>query len=254
MKKTGACSYFCYSSILATPLAIFDRSFLANNSFLFLSICSLVMTTLDGCTPTCTPPPLTLSRVNLSMWMTHFLRYTAMTLPSRPLFEPRVTRTSSSLRMGTARTWCFSCKSLESGADMMRWRICDGAVKCALRLARRLLLTLELYFILPLKINRRITWPTTHVAHHDAGGVWNKSTVHSVDFCCFQASFHPPKSPNTKPNNRTQKHRPKYLDLHGCGIGELALGKLQNNHQLGKHTRRNQDRLRSHAFIVTTRL
>lgn len=28
-----------------------------------------------------------------------------MTLPSRPLLDPRVMMTSSSLRMGTARTW-----------------------------------------------------------------------------------------------------------------------------------------------------
>ena len=29
-------------------------------------------------------PPLTFSRVRRSMWMTHFLRYTVMILPSRP--------------------------------------------------------------------------------------------------------------------------------------------------------------------------
>ncbi|KAG5459187.1 MAG: hypothetical protein BJ554DRAFT_440 [Olpidium bornovanus] len=38
--------------------------------------------------------PLTFSRVRRSIWMTHFLRYTWTTRPSRPLEEPRTTRTS----------------------------------------------------------------------------------------------------------------------------------------------------------------
>ena len=57
--------------------------------------------------------PLTFSRVILSTWMTHFLRYTCTTFPSRPLNVPLVTRTSSSFLMGTDRTcadiqWVFT--------------------------------------------------------------------------------------------------------------------------------------------------
>lgn len=79
-------------------------------------------------------------------------------MPSRPLLVPRVTRTSSSLRIGMARTFegnrglditsgtgknlwekirghtlCFSRRSLLRGALIITRRTLDGALKCAFR-------------------------------------------------------------------------------------------------------------------------
>ena len=48
--------------------------------------------------------PFCLSFVTRSIWMHHFLRYTATTFPSRVLKCPRFTTTSSPLRIGSERT------------------------------------------------------------------------------------------------------------------------------------------------------
>ena len=79
--------------------------------------------------------------------MTNFLRYTAVTLPSRFLYVPRTTVTSSSLRTGIERTLCFERSSELSAHDMMRLRSREVAVKCALRLFRRDEETVGLNFI-----------------------------------------------------------------------------------------------------------
>ena len=63
------------------------------------------MTTLLGWTPMGTDEPFDLSRWTRSTWITHFLRYTCVTLPSRPLYFPRTILTSSSLRIGSDRVY-----------------------------------------------------------------------------------------------------------------------------------------------------
>jgi hypothetical protein len=70
-----------------------------------LSLSNLIVTitTLLGFTPIGAVAPFDLSRCTRSTWMTHFLRYTCVTFPSRPLCVPRVILTSSSLRMGNDR-------------------------------------------------------------------------------------------------------------------------------------------------------
>lgn len=70
-----------------------------------LSSFNFVTTTLDGWTPIGTLCPLLFSRETRSMCRRYFSRYTEVTLPSRPFIDPRVTSTSSSLRMGIERTW-----------------------------------------------------------------------------------------------------------------------------------------------------
>jgi hypothetical protein len=70
---------------------------------LSLSSLIVVITTLLGFTPMGAVAPFDLSRCTRSTWMTHFLRYTCVTFPSRPLYVPRTIRTSSSLRMGSDR-------------------------------------------------------------------------------------------------------------------------------------------------------
>lgn len=106
--------------------------------------------------------PLALSRWTRSTWMIHFLRYTCVILPSRPLNLPRITRTSSSLRTGKERVYktdifvprFLQCQvfqenrltlylarsSLDNGADIIFLRTEEGAAKWAFRL---LLLELE---------------------------------------------------------------------------------------------------------------
>merc|ERR1719313_1310020 len=83
-----------------------------------------------------------------STWTTHFFRYTAVTLPSRVLYIPRVMRTSSSLRIGIDRTPCRAWSSLERLALMSFLRASLWAPKWALRFLRRLEVTLALNFIL----------------------------------------------------------------------------------------------------------
>ena len=58
-------------------------------------------------------------------------------MPSRFLYVPRTTSTSSSLRTGIERTLYFATRSFESGALMIVRRSVDDAVKCALRHFRR---------------------------------------------------------------------------------------------------------------------
>ena len=72
---------------------------------LSLSSLMLVMTTLLGWIPMGADAPLDLSRWTRSTCMTHFLRYTWVTFPSRPLYFPRTIRTSSSLRIGSERVY-----------------------------------------------------------------------------------------------------------------------------------------------------
>lgn len=116
----------------------------------------VVTTTLLGWMPMGTDAPFDLSRWTRSTWITHFLRYTWVTLPSRPLYLPRTIRTSSSLRMGIDRV-CSLCywtsrrnlpaevgrtlylvrSSLESEEDMILRLTEEGAAKCALRDLRR---------------------------------------------------------------------------------------------------------------------
>lgn len=140
------------------PLAI--RSMMLSRS---LSSFNLVMTTLEGWMAMGTDCPFDFSRTSRSMCTRYLRRYTEITLPSRPLFVPRVTVTSSSLRMGMARTWepcsevrpvwggeleryvakgkgrnggltlCFSRRSLLKGALIITRRTLDGALKCAFR-------------------------------------------------------------------------------------------------------------------------
>lgn len=87
--------------------------------------------------------------------MTHFLRYTCVTLPSRPLYFPRTIRTSSSFRTASDRacfavtcqcmnalhgTWLTLCllrNSFDSDEVMILRRIEEGAEKCSLRDLRR---------------------------------------------------------------------------------------------------------------------
>lgn len=59
-----------------------------------------------------------------------------------------LTTTSSSLRMGMARTLYFVRNSLLRGADISFLRMCDGAWKCRLRFFLRDEDTCELNFIL----------------------------------------------------------------------------------------------------------
>jgi len=56
-----------------------------------------------------------------------------MTLPSRPLYVPRTTLTSSSLRTGMERTWYLFRSSDESAELISTRRTDEGALKCALR-------------------------------------------------------------------------------------------------------------------------
>ena len=141
---------FSHSSLL--PLFAFSSlPFLILSSMFSrsLSIFNFVITTLLGAMPVGTLVPLDFSLAILSTWMTYLRRYTEVTLPSRPLWEPRTTVTSSSLRMGMARTYgrrrisnwrwptrdsikitlCFSRNSLLRGALMMTRRTLEGAVK-----------------------------------------------------------------------------------------------------------------------------
>lgn len=83
--------------------------------------------------------------------MTHFLRYTCVTLPSRSLYFPRTIRTSSSLRIGSDRTLYLVRSSLDKGDDMILRRTEEGAEKCALRDLRREDETSGLNFILILR-------------------------------------------------------------------------------------------------------
>lgn len=123
-----------FFSLASRPTFILSRMFSRS-----LSSFSLVTTTLDGATPSGIDWPLDFSRTRRSTWMmsvdsmsllffhyicyarvlVHFNRYTDVTLPSRPLLEPRTTVTSSSLRMGMERTLYFSRSSwgnwLETG-------------------------------------------------------------------------------------------------------------------------------------------
>ena len=77
-----------------------------DETHLSLSSLMLVMTTLLGWMPMGTVAPFDLSRWTRSTWMTHFLRYTWVTFPSRPLYLPRTILTSSSLRIGSDRV-CY---------------------------------------------------------------------------------------------------------------------------------------------------
>ena len=123
---------------------------------LSLSSLMLVITTLLGWMPMGTVAPFDLSRWTRSTWITHFLRYTCVTLPSRPLYLPRTMRTSSSLRMGIervyspcetppmipsqpnpGRTLYLPRSSRERAEDMIFLRTDEGAEKCALRDLRR---------------------------------------------------------------------------------------------------------------------
>ena len=81
--------------------------------------------------------PLAFSRWMDSTWMTHLRRYTWMTLPVLPLYVPRVTTTSSSLRTGMERAWYLARSSLLRGELIRVRRTLEGAAKCALRLLRR---------------------------------------------------------------------------------------------------------------------
>lgn len=106
--------YALFFSLASRPNFILSKMFSRS-----LSSFSLVTTTLDGATPSGMDCPLDFSRTRRSTWMmsiqsmslnlhclcyawffVHFNRYTDVTLPSRPLLEPRTTVTSSSLRMG----------------------------------------------------------------------------------------------------------------------------------------------------------
>jgi hypothetical protein len=113
--------------------------------------------------------PFAFSRWILSTWTTNFLRYTAVTLPSRPLYFPRMTWTSSSLRTGMERTCRVKGVSpliAEPGprrgtgrtlylsrSSLLRWELIIflrdslSLEKYALRLFRLELLTDVLYFI-----------------------------------------------------------------------------------------------------------
>ena len=86
----------------------------AGNTYLSLSSLRLVTTTLLGWMPMGTEAPFDLSRWTRSTWITHFLRYTWVTLPSRPLYLPRTIRTSSSLRMGIDRVYVRCVTRLRS--------------------------------------------------------------------------------------------------------------------------------------------
>merc|ERR1719440_451115 len=92
--------------------------------------------------------PLALSRVTRSTWMHHFLRYTVVTLPSRSWKWPRTIITSSSRRIGSERTLYFVRKSLLNGQLMIFLRTLEGAVKCALRVLLRELLTVVENFMM----------------------------------------------------------------------------------------------------------
>ena len=64
--------------------------------------------------PMGTLEPFALSRWTRSTWITHFLRYTWVTLPSRPLYFPRTIRTSSSFRTGSDRAYPNeTCKRMD---------------------------------------------------------------------------------------------------------------------------------------------
>lgn len=64
-----------------------------------------------------TDDPFDLSRWTRSTWITHFLRYTWVTLPSRPLYFPRTMRTSSSLRIGSERVYDQHTKCVRSNTS-----------------------------------------------------------------------------------------------------------------------------------------
>lgn len=83
------------------------------------------------------------------MWMTYFLRKHVMTFPSRFLNVPRTTVTTSSLRIGTARTLYFLRSSADSDADMRTRRSEEGAWKWARRDLRRELDTSADCFMVP---------------------------------------------------------------------------------------------------------
>ena len=135
------------------------------------------MTTFEGWMPTGAVAAFDFSMWTRSTWMTHFFRYTWVTLPSRPLYFPRIIKTSSSLRMGIERAWqsarrshlllafpmrprprfphfrnlarlfivgwtsepteCLPRSSLLNGEDMIFRLMPEGAEKCALRDLRR---------------------------------------------------------------------------------------------------------------------
>ena len=78
---------------------------------------------------------------------TIFLRKHVVTLPSRDLYIPRTTNTSSSLRIGIDRTPCLACNSFDKLADINLRRASEWALKCALRFLRRELDTVAEYFI-----------------------------------------------------------------------------------------------------------
>lgn len=78
-----------------------------------LSNFNFVIWTLLGAIPIGTLWPLLFSRETRSTWITYLRRYTDVTLPSRPLFEPRVMRTSSSLRIGMERTCGYRVSFLQ---------------------------------------------------------------------------------------------------------------------------------------------
>lgn len=83
------------------------------------------------------------------MWITYFFRKHVMTFPSRFLKVPRTTVTTSSLRMGTARTLYFLRSSADRGADIRTRRSEEGAWKCARRDLRRELETSADCFMVP---------------------------------------------------------------------------------------------------------
>lgn len=93
------------TSICSTGFSCFLRSLRSRIARLSLSSLMVVMTTLLGWMPMGVVEPFDLSRCTRSTWITHFLRYTCVTLPSRPLYFPRTIRTSSSLRTGSERVY-----------------------------------------------------------------------------------------------------------------------------------------------------
>lgn len=94
--------------------------------------------TLEGCTPTKTMAPFDFSRCTRSMCSTYFLRKQRTTLPTCwLLWCPAITCTSSSLRTGIVLTLYFWRSSRDKRHDMILRRMCDGALKWALRTFRR---------------------------------------------------------------------------------------------------------------------
>jgi len=121
----------------ALEVAVFFLSFRSKIARRSLSNLSEVTTTLLGWTPIGVVAPFDLSLWTRSTWITHFLRYTCVTFPSRPLYLPRTILTSSSLRIGIDRVLYFPRSSLDREDDMIFLRTDEGAEKWALRDLRR---------------------------------------------------------------------------------------------------------------------